>query len=55
MIALLVEPLVPFVGKLFALVGAPVAVVGDALTRISKRFAVVGETVSFVCATLVFG
>lgn len=48
MIALLVESLVPLVGTPLAVVGTPVAFVGNALTRVGKRFALEGDTVSFV-------
>jgi hypothetical protein len=61
MIALLVEPLLPLVGKPLALVGEPLALVGEPLAlvgnahaRIGKGFALVAGTVSFVCATLLF-
>jgi hypothetical protein len=50
MIARLVEPLVPLVGKPLAFVGMLVAVVGETFTGIGKLFALIGETVSFVGA-----
>ena len=59
MIALIVESLLPFVGKALALIratlaliGMPIAFAGDSLALIGKPLALVGDTVSFVCVTL---